>query len=72
LGLEFAAEIYKPIQRIKDHPHSWTTLSKNIQWALVQRFPYGVLFHYDRVSNHLFIFAVMNLKKEPDYWQDHI
>jgi hypothetical protein len=43
LGLEFAAEIYKTIQKIKDHPHSWTTLSKNIQRALVQRFPYGVL-----------------------------
>lgn len=72
LGLEFAGEIYKTIQRVKAHPQTWTPLSKNIRRALVQRFPFGVLFNHDEKNDHLFIVAVMHLKREPTYWQDRI
>lgn len=72
LGIEFATEIQKTIQRIIAQPRIWAPLSKNIRRALVQRFPFGVLFHYEEVDDHLYIVAVMHLKREPDYWQDRL
>ncbi|MGM0460492.1 MAG: type II toxin-antitoxin system RelE/ParE family toxin [Bacteroidota bacterium] len=68
LGIDFSAEVHKTIQRIKANPRSWTIISRSIRRILVHRFPFGILYHYDLKSAHIYIVAVMHLRKKPGYW----
>jgi plasmid stabilization system protein ParE len=68
LGQEFLKEIYRAVQNILTFPYAWSPLSANTRRCLSKRFPYGVV--YQVVSNdEVFIIAVMNLNREPDYWK---
>jgi plasmid stabilization system protein ParE len=72
LGFEFSVEVYKTVQRIKANPRSWTKVSGTIRRILVQRFPFGILYHYDSESKHIFIVAVMHLRRNPGYWRERL
>jgi len=68
LGLEFAKEIYRTIQNILSFPDAWAPLSANTRRCLTNRFPYGVI--YQATDEEIFIIAVMQLNREPEYWKD--
>ena len=67
LGYDFALEVYSTIQRSVDFPKAWTVIEGEITRSLVKRFPYGVL--YTEEQDGIFIVAVMNLHRHPDYWK---
>lgn len=67
LGYDFAVEVYATIQRSVVYPKAWPILADDIRRSLVKRFPYGVLYFEE--SERLFILAVMNLHRDPDYWK---
>ncbi|OHC02559.1 MAG: plasmid stabilization protein [Planctomycetes bacterium RIFCSPLOWO2_12_FULL_40_19] len=70
LGLEFSKEVYKSIQIILQFPQAWSQLSKNTRRCLVNRFPYGII--YQTTEDEIFIIAIMQLNKKPNYWHDRI
>ncbi|MBT8420074.1 MAG: type II toxin-antitoxin system RelE/ParE family toxin [Gammaproteobacteria bacterium] len=70
LGSEFAKEIYSTIKRITEFPEAWTPLTRNTRKCLTKRFPYGVIYHIK--DGEVLIIAVMQLNREPDYWQSRI
>lgn len=67
LGIKFVIEINSTIQNILSYPRAWPTVSKNAQRCLVNRFPYGLLYHVDQ--EEIIILAVMHLHRHPDYWK---
>lgn len=68
LGNDFAVEVYLTIQRIIEYPEAWPVFDGDVRRSLLRRFPYGVLYTLEGGS--VFIVAVMNLHRAPDYWQD--
>ncbi len=68
LGYDFAIEIYNTIQRSLIYPEAWPILQGDIRRCLVRRFPYGVLYSIE--PNGLYILAVMNLHRNPNYWEN--
>jgi hypothetical protein len=70
LGFELAAETRRTIARILSFPSAWTKLSTRTHRCLTNRFPYAVIFQF--TDTHLFIVAVMHLKREPDSWQNNL
>jgi len=44
LGLEFAHEVYKTIQRIVKFPNAWQKLDGDIRRCLTNHFPFGVIY----------------------------
>ncbi|CAB1066134.1 hypothetical protein D1BOALGB6SA_10933 [Olavius sp. associated proteobacterium Delta 1] len=72
LGLEFAKEVEDTIERIKQTPEAWTTIStsKHARRCLTNRFPYGII--YQIRDNTILIVAVMHLKRRPQTWQSRI
>ena len=70
LGYDFALEIYSTVERILAHPSAWPIIEEKIRRALVRRFPYGIL--YSQVEEEIYIIAVMNLNRDPEYWKDRI
>lgn len=68
LGYDFAGEVYTTIQRSLIYPKAWPVLEGDVRRCLVSRFPYGVLYSVEQ--GELFILAIMNLHRDPDYWSD--
>ena len=67
LGLEFLKEMYRTVQNVLAFPDAWPQLSANTRRCLSKRFPYGIV--YKVTPEEIFIIAVMNLGREPDYWK---
>lgn len=70
LGYDFALEVYDTIQRVVDFPKAWTLLEGDVRRSLVKRFPYGILYSIE--TDGVFILAVMNLHRAPDYWKHRV
>lgn len=66
LGNDFALEVYLTIQRVIEYPSAWPVIDGDLRRSLLRRFPYGVLYSIEQES--VFIVAVMNLHRVPDYW----
>ena len=68
LGYDFATEVYSAIQRAVTLPTAWVAIDGDIRRSLVKRFPYGVLYSLE--DDGIYIVAVMNLHRHPDYWKN--
>lgn len=67
LGYDFSLEVHDAIKRILFYPKAWQILTQDIRRCQVNRFPYGVLYIEEETGIH--IVAVMNLHRDPEYWQ---
>ncbi|MET4028420.1 toxin ParE1/3/4 [Marinobacter sp. MBR-99] len=67
LGIDLAEEVEKAVIRAVKFPQAWSYIRKPVRRSLVKRFPYGVL--YSEQHNCIFVLAVMNLHREPGYWE---
>lgn len=70
LGLAFSKEVFSTIQRIIHFPSAWSKFSKNTRRCLTNRFPYGVI--YQMKGEEVVIIVVMQLNREPGYWDKRI
>lgn len=70
LGYEFAAEVKRAIERIRQYPKAWAPLSNRTRRCRTNRFPYGLIY---QIRNDLIlIVAVQNLHKHPDSWKSRL
>jgi len=67
LGEDFYSEVYNTVMNIQSYVHYWPILEDDIHRCLVNRFPFGVLYSIEK--DLIFILAVMNLHRHPDYWK---
>ena len=70
LGLEFANEVYRTIQRVLDFPNAWQILDDDIRRCLTNRFPFGIIYY--QKDNEIIILAVMQLNRKHNYWINRI
>ncbi|MCL4456373.1 MAG: type II toxin-antitoxin system RelE/ParE family toxin [Nitrospirae bacterium] len=70
LGMDFSKEVFSTIQRIIHFPSAWSEFSENTRRCLTNRFPYGVI--YQLIENEVIIIAIMQLNREPYYWEKRI
>jgi plasmid stabilization system protein ParE len=66
LGYDFSVEVYTTIHGIMAQPQAWQLLKKTIRRALINRFPYGVIYHADK--QQIIVLAIMHLHRKPNYW----
>lgn len=67
LGLEFANEVRRGLNRIVQFPNAWTPLSKRTRRCRLNRFPFALLYQVRKDT--LLIVAVQNLRQHPDAWR---
>ena len=70
LGYEFAAEVKTAFARILNFPDAWPKFSVRSRRCLLDRFPYGILYH--KSEDEILILAVMHLRRSPTRWQDRL
>lgn len=67
LGEEFINEVSRILTLIGTNPNLGFPLSSYDRRMMVQRFPYGVL--YTVGNDHVEIYALMHLHRNPGYWK---
>ena len=70
LGKQLSQEIDAAIKLILAFPTAWTMLEGEIRRILVRRFPFGLL--YISRNDEIYILAVMNLNRNPNYWKKRV
>ncbi|HOX40214.1 MAG TPA: type II toxin-antitoxin system RelE/ParE family toxin [Candidatus Brocadiia bacterium] len=66
LGYEFLDEVDRVIRRVNSFPDSCLEIEPGLRRALVNRFPYGLIYGHD--SDSIVVVAVAHLHREPRYW----
>ena len=70
LGLEFAGELKHALQRIRNYPMAWASLSSRVRRCLINRFPYSVIYEVRR--GLVIVAAIQHHSKEPNSWRNRI
>ena len=66
LGDKFIREIDNTITIIKNYPKSFSKYTKHTRKAVVNVFPYNII--YAIYKNHLEILAIAHQHRKPNYW----
>ena len=67
MNFAFHPEAEEEFNEAIELPKAWAVVVDEIRRSLVRRFPYGVL--YSEEQDRIFVVAVMNLHRSPDYWK---
>jgi plasmid stabilization system protein ParE len=67
LGRLFSAEVLRTVTLIRQYPDAGAPLRVPLRRTLVDRFPYAIVYRYDRES--VLILAVAHLRQRPGYWR---
>ena len=70
LGFEFLDEIDHVVHRVKAFPDSCAELTPGVRRALVNRFPYGLVYGQD--AGAVIVVAVAHLHRKPRYWMSRV
>ena len=70
LGKQLSQEIDACIKLILAFPHAWAVLDGEIRRILTRRFPFGLI--YILRDDEIYILAVMNLNRKPNYWKKRV
>ncbi len=70
LGAEFLLEIEAATRLIETHPEAWTALSRRTRRCRTHRFPFGLFYQIRR--DEILIVSVMDLRRDPKRWQQHL
>ncbi len=66
LGDEFLDEVERAVSTIQSSPEAWPTYSHQTRRFLVHRFPFSVVYRYDKMK--IQIVAVAHQRRKPGYW----
>ncbi|MGB5287191.1 MAG: type II toxin-antitoxin system RelE/ParE family toxin [Ignavibacteriaceae bacterium] len=66
LGSKFAAEIDSTISIIKNYPESYSEYTKHTRKAVVNVFPYNVIYTIHK--NLISVIAIAHQHRKPNYW----
>ena len=68
LGDRFKDDVKKGIQRIIEYPYAWQQQTTRTRRFLLNSFPYKII--YSVKKDNIYILAIANTHREPDYWID--
>lgn len=67
LGDAFVSEVEKVLDVIEQFPLTGTKITSTERRFLVSRFPFGIIYPVE--DDLIKIFAVMDLRRKPNYWK---
>jgi len=70
LARRFVLAVMHTIDAVRAHPHSGGILRDDVRRLLVPRFPFAILYRID--PDEILVVAIMDVRREPDYWIDRL
>jgi toxin ParE1/3/4 len=68
LGDELVKEFRKGVERILEQPAAWQPLDDIYRRYRLHRFPYGIIYRINQVTDEVMIIAFMHLSRRPGAW----
>ena len=72
LGFDFLEEIEKSLQLIEKNLERWPYYEENIRKYNTPRFPFSLLYVFEKELDKIIIIAVAHQKRKPGYWKQRI
>jgi plasmid stabilization system protein ParE len=72
LGRDFRTTVEKAVAAILEHPTRFGPVERGIRRYLLKRFPYKIYFFHDAQKQEIAIYAVMHVRRDPDYWKGRL
>src|SRR5437868_2947971 len=75
LGRDFISAVESAIEAIVEHPTRYPPtepIERGIRRFLLKRFPYKIYFQHDEAKERIIIYAVMHVRRHPDYWKHRL
>ncbi len=70
LGRDFVAKVQATFERICQHPGQFPVVFEGIRQAIVDRFPYSVLFQAE--PKRIVVLAVFHHRRDPSVWKRRV
>ena len=70
LGIRFYREMERLLREVCVHPERHWQFDPPVRRHLSREFPYAVIFLVR--PEHVWIVAVMNMKRRPSYWRERV
>lgn len=70
LGTEFALAVADGIDKVLAWPNAWPMVESGCRRYRMTKFSYGIV--YKVANDHLVIYAVAHLRREPGYWSGRV
>jgi len=70
LGASFLDEVEAVVKLIETHPLAWSPMSPRTRRCRTNRFPYGLFYQVRR--DEILIVSVMDLRRDPKRWEQHL
>jgi plasmid stabilization system protein ParE len=68
LGLDFASEIERSLEILREAPERWSLRPDGTRRFLTQRFPYLIVYTHE--SDQIWVVAIAHCKRRTGYWTD--
>jgi len=65
--VQFSLELDEAVEWIVESPHRFAPIEDNIRRALLQSYPYAVI--YREADKEVLILAIAHGKRRPGYWR---
>jgi plasmid stabilization system protein ParE len=70
LGRRFLRHVRRTVDSIVANPRAGATVRGNVRRRIVRSFPFSVLYCVE--PEEILVIAVMDLRRDPEYWLDRI
>lgn len=71
LSSDFIQEFDRAVKRLLDFPQAGSPYLHGTKRIIFKRFPYSIVYKIYR-NKVIVAHAVMHIKKDPDYWKEHL
>lgn len=72
LGSEFVSAVEAALAAIVENPERYAPVDHGVRRYPMKRFPYRIHFLHLEDRNQVVIYAVMHVRREPDYWKHRL
>lgn len=70
LGRRFLAEVRQQLLRIGAGPDAFPGFHRQTRRALIQRFPYGIVYLHQIQAQRVVVLAVLHCGRDPKLWRE--
>lgn len=68
LGLRLLREVEDAVERVRERPLAWQSLTPDIRHCVLHIFPYSLVYKVD--DDEIIVIALAHHKRKPTYWRD--
>ena len=70
LGMRFREEVGETVLRMRENPHQFPVVLRDVHRARLHKFPYGLFFRVE--TNTLVVIACFHGSRDPQRWERRV